>query len=200
MPRIDSVPTLKRAICLVIVAFMGSAQSCCMTPPSAEEFLDLGYRSPRQAFQTLKAGIRGDLPRLEYRSLSSGFRRRNGLSQLSYREFREEWFSKNPWIKLALSQTEILERTERSETEVTLRVGALGSEFLVELVAEDFYQLWDGEELREDALIDDLGALLRPETGDWVARVPGGGDSPSELRVGREWKVDGIASLEDIDT
>jgi len=171
-----------------------------MTPPSAEEFLDLGYRSPRQAFQTLKAGIRGDLPRLEYRSLSSGFRRRNGLSQLSYREFREEWFSKNPWIKLALSQTEVLERTERSETEVTLRVGALGSEFLVELVAEDFYQLWDGEELREDALIDDLGALLRPEAGDWVARVPGDGDSPSELRVGREWKVDGIASLEDIDT
>ena len=61
--------------------------------------MDLGYRSPEQAFQTLRAAIRGDLPRLEYRSLSSGFRQRNSLSQLSYREFREEWYAKNPWLK-----------------------------------------------------------------------------------------------------
>lgn len=200
MPRIGTVPTNTRVIFFLLAACMGTVQSCCTTPPSAEELLDLGYRSPRQAFQTLRAGIRGDLPRLEYRSFSSGFRRRNGLSQLSYREFREEWYSQNPWIKLALSQAEILEIIQRSETHASLRVGALGSEVLVELVAEDFYQLWDGDELREDALIDDLGALLTPEAGEWVARVPGAGSSPSELRLGREWKVDDIRQPEPTDS
>ena len=200
MPRIGTVPTNTRAIFFLLAACMGTIQSCCTTPLSADEFLDLGYRSPRQAFQTLKAGIRGDLPRLEYRSFSTDFRRRNGLSQLSYREFREKWYSQNPWIKLALSQAEISELIQRSETRATLRVGALGSEVLIELVAEDFYQLWDGDELREDALIDDLGTLLSPEAGEWVARVPGAGSTPSELRLGREWKVDDIRRPEPTDT
>jgi hypothetical protein len=171
---------------------MGTAQSCCTTPPNAEELLDLGYRSPRQAFQTLRAGIRGDLPRLEYRSLSGDFRRRNGLSQLSYREFREDWYSENPWIKIALSNAEVLELIQRSPTRVSLRVGALGSEILIDLVAEDFYQIWDGDELREDALVGNIAELIMADDGGWIARVPGDGPAPSELRLGREWKVDDI--------
>jgi hypothetical protein len=192
MPRIGSVPTQTRVIFLLLAACMGTAQSCCTTPPNAEELLDLGYRSPRQAFQTLRAGIRGDLPRLEYRSLSGDFRRRNGLSQLSYREFREDWYSENPWIKIALSNAEVLELIQRSPTRVSLRVGALGSEILIDLVAEDFYQIWDGDELREDALVGNIAELIMADDGGWIARVPGDGPAPSELRLGREWKVDDI--------
>ena len=107
MSRIGSVPALTRVLFL-LAACLGSLHGCCVTPPTAEELLDLGYRSPAQAFHTLRAAIRGDLPRLEYRSLSAGFRRRNGLSQLSYREFRADWNSKNPWMRTALSGAEIL--------------------------------------------------------------------------------------------
>ena len=160
--------------------------------------MDLGYRSPLQAFNTLKAAIRGDLPRLEYRSLSAGFRSRNGLSQLSYREFREEWFGQNPWMKAALSGAEVLERVDHAGGRRTvLRVGILGEEALVHLVAEDFAQLWDQAELREDVAVDDMGALLTQRDGRWTASVEGGGAPPTELRLGREWKVDGIERVED---
>ncbi len=160
--------------------------------------MDLGFRSPEQTFATLRAAIRGDLPRLEYRSLSSGFRSRNGLSQLSYREFREELFAKNPWLKPALSRAEVIEQTDHPNGHsAVLRVGVLGEEALIYLVAEDFAQLWDRAELREDVAVDDMGALLSNKDGAWVARVPGEGALPSELRVGREWKIDGIERVED---
>ena len=159
---------------------------------------DLGFRSPEQCFKTLRAAIRGDLPRLEYRSLSSGFRSRNGLSQLSYREFREEWYAKNPWLKTALSNAEVLEQTDHPDgRSAILRVGVLGEEALIYLVAEDFAQLWDRAELREDVAVEDMGALLANRDGSWVARVPGEGEPPTELRLGREWKIDGIERVED---
>ena len=197
MPRIGSVTTLTRALFLS-AASLGSLQACCVTPPSAEELMDLGFRSPEQAFNTLRAGIRGDLPRLEYRSLSGGFRSRNGLSQLSYREFREQWFRENPWLKAAVSGAEVLERRDHpSGRSSVLRVGVLGQEALVFLVAEDFAQLWDRDELREDVLVDDMGALLKQRDGRWVASVPGGGTAPTELRLGREWKIDGIERVDE---
>jgi len=159
--------------------------------------MDLGYRSPEQAFQTLRAAIRGDLPRLEYRSLSSGFRQRNSLSQLSYREFREEWFGQNPWLKLALSNAEVLEQTDHPDGRSSvLRVGILGEDALIHLVAEDFAQLWDQNELREDLAVEDMSQHLSSQGGVWTARVPGGGDRPTELRLGREWKIDGIERAE----
>jgi len=175
---------------------MGTALGCCASPPNAEELLNLGYRSPTQSFRTLRAAVRGDLPRLEYRSLSSNFRRRNSLSQLTYREFREVWYAENPWIRAALSRADVLEIIERSPERVTLRVGVLGADAFVDLVAEDFYQLWDGDELREDALVNDLGEHLNAEGGAWIVRLPGSGAAPSELRLGREWKVDDIRSAE----
>jgi len=193
------VHALTRAIFLFATC-LGTLQGCCVTPPTAEELLDLGYRSPEQAFLTLRAAVRGDLPRLEYRSLSAGFRRRNGLSQLSYREFREDWYRQNPWIRTALSSAEIQEQTMRADgRSATLRVGILGKEALVHLVAEDFLQLWDQDELREDIAVDDMGAHLSATGGDWLARFPGGGDAPSELRLGREWKIDGVEELERLD-
>ena len=160
--------------------------------------MELGFRSPEQSFKTLRAAIRGDLPRLEYRALSAGFRSRNGLSQRSYREFREEWFGKNPWLKPALSGAEVLEQTDHPDgRSAILRVGVLGEEALVYLVAEDFAQLWDRAELREDVAVEDMGALLSNRGGAWIASVPGAGELPTELRVGREWKIDGIERVED---
>ena len=193
------MPTLTRALFL-LTACVGFLHSCCVTPPTAEELLDLGYRSPTQAFHTLRAAVRGDLPRLEYRSLSADFRRRNGLSQLTYREFRAEWYAQNPWMRAALSSAEVLESSVHSdERRATLRVGIVGKEALIELVAEDFVQLWDLDELREDNAIDDMGAHLSSEDGAWSASFPGGGVAPTELRIGREWKIDSIKQVEQAD-
>jgi len=199
MTRIGRVPYLTRPLFL-LAACLGPLHGCCVSPPTAEELLDLGYRSPAQAFHTLRAAIRGDLPRLEYRSLSTSFRQRNGLSQLSYREFREDWYSQNPWMRAALSSAEVLESDVHSgERRATLRVGVLGKEAIIELVAEDFVQLWDLDELREDNAIDDIGAYLSAEDGAWSARFPGTGPAPTELRIGREWKIDSIKQLEPAD-
>ena len=199
MPRIGSVPSLTRVL-FPLALCLGSLTGCCVTPPTAEELLDLGYRSPAQAFHTLRAAIRGDLPRLEYRSLSADFRRRNGLSQLSYREFREDWHAENPWMIAALSSAEIIEsELDPGGRRAILRVGVLGQEALIVLVAEDFVQLWDFDELREDIAVDDMGTYLKREAGSWSARVPGGDPAPTELRIGREWKIDRISEVEALD-
>jgi len=196
MPRIGSVPVLTRALFLS-AAYLGSLQACCVTPPTAEELMDLGYRSPEQTFHTLRAAIRGDLPRLEYRSLSADFRSRNGLSQLTYREFRGEWFAKNPWLKSAISGAEILERTDHPDGRSSvLRVGVLGEDALIHLVAEDYAQLWDQDELREDLAVEDMAQHLSSQSGAWTVRIPGGGEPPTELRLGREWKIDAIERAE----
>ena len=78
-------------------------------------------------------------------------------------------------------------------------VGVLGKEALIVLVAEDFVQLWDFDELREDIAVDDMGTYLKREAGSWSARVPGGDPAPTELRIGREWKIDRISEVEALD-
>jgi hypothetical protein len=193
MPRIGSVPPLTRALFCLSLS-LGALPGCCLTPPTAEELLDLGFRSPEQAFHTMRAAVRGDLPRLEYRCLSAGFRQRNHLSQLSYREFREDWYASNPWIRTALSRAQLLQCENHSDgRRATLTVGSLGQEIQVTLVAEDFVQVWDGAELREDIALDNMRPHMSLHEGAWTARFPGGSPPPTELRLGRDWKIDSIS-------
>ena len=63
---------------------------CHVPAPKPREVLATGFREPLQTFETFRTAFRGDLLELEYLCFSTGFHRRNGLSQLGYREFRDE--------------------------------------------------------------------------------------------------------------
>ena len=176
---------------------------CRLAAPTPEAWLAVGYRTPEQTFRTFQTGLRAGLPDLEYRCLGTGFKRRaaregGAFSQLVYREFRAELFRTRPWLKLAAC-AEIKKVEELAEGRVRL-VAEVDTwfhdeTFAVELVREDYYELWVGDQRVQDDAAE-WRELAREKDGALVVRVPLppelGAPAIGELRAGREWKIDGF--------
>lgn len=181
---------------------------CCVTPPTAEEILNLGFRTPEMTFRTFQAGVRGDLPLLEYRCFSVDYRSRNRLSQLTYREFRERELASSPWFQKGVADAKILASESLEEGRHLLRVGSHGHELEVVFVREDFWQLWSNADRlvdqplprggfsdSADILVNDpplvvASAELTPDLVDRPLEELR--EQFTEFRVGREWKIDHI--------
>jgi hypothetical protein len=187
--------------------------AACVTTPSPEEVLATGYRTPRQTFHTLQVGVRADLPGLEYACLSTGFRARHGLSQLAYREFRDDVLEHELAFWLGIPAAEVLAEVPLAPDRVRLECRSHGTDFALELVREDFWQAWGGPELladeplgagrfaeRVEVFEDPAGRVVLSgfalAPGDLAARGPEDlAERLTELRSGREWKLDQIAGL-----
>lgn len=159
----------------------------------------VGFRDPVQTFETFRLAFRGDLLDLEYRCLSSGFQRRNQLSQLGYREFRDELVAREPLLRLALHKAKVVE-IDRGSTRSRIVARAWGATFVLDFVREDFWEIWAGPDLVADASVGDLRQdyLRADEASDgssWLmAQIPLAGvahpEQITEARVGAEWKID----------
>jgi hypothetical protein len=195
----------------VLLAALWALLAGCLAAPEPEAWLAVGHRTPEQTFRTFQTALRADEPDLEYRSLGHDFKRRNGVTQLGYREFRRELFSSRPWLKLA-ARAEIREVRELAPGRVLL-VAEVDTwfhdeTFALELVREDYYELYAAARPGEDeeeggARVDDDFApwsrIARAEEGTLVVRVPLPEDldvrEVGELRAGHEWKIDGFPML-----
>jgi len=180
------------AAALALATFL----SGCLCPPSNKDLLAVGYRSPEQTVRTFQTGVKADDPGLEYRCLSSGFRRRNGLSGLIWREFREELFAQNPFLRTGLAKAKIV-TVDTDGAHSRIVIGSFGRLFELELVREDFAQLYAGSEqvLDREAPFEQWTSVERAGDELWLtggAPVPAGLDGHliTELRLGREWKID----------
>src|SRR5262249_15465302 len=149
-----------------------------------------------------QTGLRAGEPDLEYRCLGSDFKRRAGISQLAYREFRRELFTRQPWLKLAARARieRVIELSpERVRLEARVDTWLHDERFAVEVVREDFYELYAGEKRVADDLLD-WRRMARARDGALIVTVPLAAELPAaelgELRAGREWKIDGFP-LED---
>jgi len=179
----------------------GLAGGGCLAPPRAEDWLAVGFRTPEQTFATFQTGLRADQPSLEYRCLSQSFKAREGVNELAYREFRERLFGENPWLRHAAA-AEVVEVVELSprRARIVARVEKLFVErsFTVELVSEGYYELRAGSVLADDDF-HDFASTLSSEGGELRLRLPlAPGVDPqelSEVRAGREWKIDGFDAL-----
>jgi hypothetical protein len=185
---------------------------CCVTPPTAEEILDLGFRSPELCFRTFQAGWRGNLPRLELRCFSQRFKSDLHLSHLAYLEYRDRELASNPWFRKGVADAKILASESLGEGRHLLLVASHGHGFEVELVREEFWQLWSNETLLADELlppggISDLTDVLDDDPRVIVAgaKLPADLDSHTtpelrvamtEFRIGYEWKIDRIEQRE----
>lgn len=202
------------AILAILVSLLGS----CVSAPTALELRDAGFRTPEKTFEALQIGVAADLPRLEYRCLSSGFRARfnggQGLSQIAYREFRDEVLSKRLEFWLGIPDAELLEVSPLGEGRCLLKAVSHGVEFELEMVREDFWQMWSGDELLADVPLPfgsfhQWAEVYREGTG--TPNVTGFAVLPNdmalmdveqlnremtEFRIGREWKIDHIGGLE----
>lgn len=175
----------------------------CLTRPKPADWLALGYRTPEQTFRTFQTGLRAGQPDLEYRCLGADFKHRAAqagvpFSQLLYLEFRRELFRTRPWLKLA-ARAKVREVVELAPGRVRLvaevETWFRDETFELELVREDFYELWVGDKRVQDDLTD-WRKLTREKDGELVVSVPlTAGLALSEigeLRAGREWKIDGF--------
>lgn len=180
---------------------------CHVPAPKPREVLAVGFREPLQAFETFRTAIRGELLELEYRCFSTGFHRRNGLSQLGYREFRDELMRREPLLRWALHRAEVVD-VRRSEAQARVEARAVGRTLVVDFVREDFWEIRSGAELLADDIVAELDKTLRrtqaPDGSPWlVAQVPLADVPPddpiTEVRVGSEWKIDDFRLVEDGD-
>ena len=203
--RLSSAPRTLLAATLV------AATACCVSPPTAEELLAVGFRSPEQAFATYQTAMAGDHLDLEYRCLAPAFKAANGIDGMSYRLAREVLFDQQPFVKL-LADGEVVSSRPLGPAahELIVEAGALWvtEHVRVVLTREDFYETWRGEDLAfddfatfedhvfvepgEDGAPDLLYALLTVPTGEDASTV-------TEVRLGREWRIAGFELTTDPD-
>ncbi len=180
----------------------------CVCPPTPEDVLQIGFRTPEQAFRTFQTATRLDDPDLELRCFSKGFRERNQISQLTWREAREELYRRQPWLRVGIVGADVVEREVR-EPRARLRIDTAAGDYQVLLVREDFTEGWAGgervfdEELSHETHLpwDEATGIRAGSNGrSWFygqAKLPDGvdGDALTEVRFGREWKIDEVAPI-----
>jgi hypothetical protein len=161
----------------------------------------VGFRDPEQTFAVFRLAFRENLPDLEYRCLSGGFKARERISPLGYAEFRDELLAKTPFLRLALHKAKIDEIQHLGERRTRIRASALGRTLVVDFVREEYWEIWAGRELLLDDGVGDLYeegyvAVVLDESGSqwYLGQVPLEGiDDPkqiTEVRLGKEWKID----------
>jgi hypothetical protein len=190
--------------------------AACVCPPSLEDWAELGFRTPEETLRSFQLAVRADAPRVEYLCLSTALRR--GLPQIAWREAREQWYAENPFLRSGIAGAKVVDSLRLDERRHRFLVESYGRRYVVELVREDFYQVYAAGQLVADDLLpyrraqrgrDDFGdfvSVSAPEAGSSL--VSGGVPVPegivpstiSELRIGQEWKVDLLRPAEASDT
>lgn len=172
--------------------------------------LNYGFEDPRRAFESLVTALQGELLDEEYNCLSGDFRERNGLSNQTYRAFRDEFLERYPRLRWALARARVDEVT-RVDTRHALLRAHIPVPFLEDpvltltFVRETFWELaHDGRVLGGDqAELDPLaeGWLLLDEREPGRPRLWARFDlpyamTPEDLALdfalaqGTEWHLD----------
>lgn len=203
------IPGVSSALALLALApLLGS---CCLLvrPPDARELLSTGFRSPEQTFRTFQIGWRANEPDLERRCFSQGFRERNRVSRLNYREFRERLVAEQPLLRLGIADAQVDGPAEVREGQAVLRATSHGRHLVLHLVLDDFAEVFAGEERVLDESIEFSQHIHHRTEADGTERLWGYVDLPpdlpkdsgartiSELRLGREWKIDDLQLIDD---
>jgi hypothetical protein len=185
--------------------FMGqllALASACVMPAKARELVDTGFRTPEQTLRSFQVFLRSDLPEKEYLAFSAGFRRRNGMSSLTYAEARERLFREKPWLR-HFARAEVVAQWSGgpgSEGVHFIDARVFRRTIRVKLVREDFFEIWAGEDRLADGETD-FEHATRLERSARGARFAGQvvlEDPPPDLSgaswftVGREWKIDDL--------
>ena len=197
----------------MLVGLLGLLSSACAAAsPSPAEMLRIGYRSPAQTFDTFRLAVRGDLAELEYNCLSDGFKERNSLGQMTYREARDELMASQGMVGRALLTramcgAKIEEIGFLAPDRARIRARYLGHTFTFMFVREDFWEIWAGPKALDGGYDYSWEQLTTEATDPSGLRVlwasaplarPDFENRVTEMRVGREWKIDAF-SVDDPD-
>ncbi|MFN0007068.1 MAG: hypothetical protein ACKVXR_04100 [Planctomycetota bacterium] len=189
---------------LAVLGLSIAASGCCVAPPKAGDLLAVGFRTPEQAFRTFQTAVRADDPGALRRCLSAGFIAEHRLSEQVFREFWDRLEKDEPFLRRGIADAQIEGPVEVRRDLARLHATSHGRRIHVTFVREDFCEAWEGGTRRIDeaaSFQDRSGVQTTPEGMRWMfgrMPVPEGvsTDRISELRIGREWKIDGFEILE----
>ena len=184
-----------RALALSVLAL----SACRVSPPTAAELLAVGYRTPQQTFATFQTGIRAEEPDLQRSCFSARFLAENRLSKLNWREYIDVLREREPLLRYGLAEARVEEPVERSGTRARLTARTHGRALVLDLVLEEYFEVWSGPELVADGdVVERIGIQETADGGRWLyGQVPLGERAiapaqVTELRLAREWKIEGI--------
>ena len=185
-------------------ALLLALATACVAPPTAEDYLAVGFRSPEQAFQSYQTAFAGNQIDLEYRSLGRDFRNAQGIDGMTYRLAREQILKENPFIKWVAAGDIIESKAlgpDRHRLTIQVKNWLTDTRFYVYLQREDFFEAWVDERsaffyfasFDEHVFTDEDDPHLLYA----VAQAPPEVDPSeiTELNFGREWRIAGFESI-----
>lgn len=199
-------------------ALLACLAGACVTPqPSPRQVADIALGDPQSTFEAFITAHQGGLLGVEYECFSMRLRRKHGLSQHAYREFRDQLLEQEPNLTWALYRARIDEilplgpRRARLKAHVDLPpiVGWFLDEIPIEvdLVLEDRFQVLAGNRTLaarggppEEFDLVRAGFLAVSEDGQYVvARIPlsepleaGDLGAITSLELHSRWRIDGL--------
>jgi hypothetical protein len=181
-----------------------AAPACCVEPPRARDLLALGFRTPEQTFATFQTAVRADDPGLERRCLSADFVARNGLSGFVFLKFWEDLEKDHPFLRKGIADARLEAPAAVGRTRARIAALTHGRRIEIELVREDFCEAWSGGEKKADEAApfgERTGVQDGADGSRWIygrMPLPEGIEAAriTELRFGREWKIDGFEVVE----
>lgn len=201
----------------LLSTFLGLGLAACgVAPPSTDDWLAVGRRTPAQTFRTFQTGLAGDAPSLEYGTLSRGFKEREGINLQNWVVARRRLLEERPYLR-RLAEAEVVSSRELSSdvhelvAELRTPFGLFGTYTIrVELVREEFFEIdLDGAPTnyvgylsledhvraaeREGEALVQVAVFTDPELLSELAD----GRRITELRVATQWTIEWIELLDD---
>ena len=197
---------------------LASLMVACVAPqPSPKQVADISLGDPQSTFEAFITAHQGGLLGVEYECFSLRLRRKHGLSQHAYREFRDQLLEQEPNLTWALYRARIDELQPLGPRRVHLKahvdlpalVGLFQDELLIEvdLVLEDRYEVLAGNRTLaarggapEEFNLQASGLLALSEDGRVLtARIPlseplegGGLGEITSVEIHSRWRIDGL--------
>ncbi len=201
--RILSASMRRPSYGLLAILMASLGLGCRLAPPTAAEVLAAGFRTPEQTFRTFQTALRGDLEDLEYRCLSSSFKEREGITELGWREAREELLRERPWVR-QVARAKIVSGkfpdADHARLVAEIDTWFADARFALSFVREDSYEIADREGPLEGAALP-FSRAAEDRQGFLVLRLPFPAgtalDEIAEVHVARRWKIDSFEFLAD---
>ena len=117
---------------------------------------------------------------------------------------RDELLRREPFLRMAISTTEVMDVQMIGDTHAIITSSALGNEFQIVMLREDFWEAWAGDEILYDGSIPagQFEAWLQKSDDErWATGVaplkkPEDYEKITEIRVGQDWHIDEIPGME----
>ena len=188
-----------------------SLASCRVPSPTVQQGLDYGFRTPKQAFESWRTAVQGDLLAEEYRCFSRRWKRDNGVSSLLvYGEVRDKVLSEVPQIRWAVYQAKKPELLMLNRPYAVLQARIPGPLWfkdrylVVSLFRDGYWEAFDEQSpmtARHGAEYDDIWKRkifryeeeydsFRVAIDDFTDETRGAApDAMLQVRAGFQWKI-----------